>query len=73
MKEDRLSGLALMHIHKQMSHSVRKTSLTILQHPETRRFLLFGLTVTSIVGERDFLIVVLGSIFCGLVTYSRFN
>ena len=42
MKEDRLSGLALMDIHKHwMCQSVRKTSLTILQHPETEGWNFF--------------------------------
>ena len=52
MKEDRLSGLAHMHIHKHDVNDVGciiycgKTSLTISQHSETGGFKLFGFTVT---------------------------
>ena len=66
MKEDRLSGLALMHIHQ---HDVSFSAQDIVDDfaaSGNRRmellFQLFGLTVISIVGERRFFIAVLRSI-----------
>ena len=68
MKEDRLSGLALLHIHK---HDASFSAEDIVDDFDdfaasgNRRkellFQLFGLTVTSIGGERRFFIVVLRS------------
>ena len=66
MKEDRLSGLGLMHIHK---HDVSFTAEDIVDDfaaSGNRRkellFQLFVLTVTSIGGERRLFTVVLRSI-----------
>ena len=62
MKEDRLSGLALMHIHK---HDVSFSADDFAAFGNRRMkllFQLFGLNVPSIVGERRFFIVVLRSI-----------
>ena len=66
MKEDRLSGLALVHIHK---HDVSFTAEDIVDDfaaSGNRRkellFQLFVLTVTSIGGERRLFTVVLRSI-----------
>ena len=66
MKEDRFSGLALMHIHK---HDVSFSAEDIVDDfaaSGNRRmellFQLFGLTATSIVGEKRFFIAVLRAI-----------
>ena len=66
MKEDRLSGLALMYIHK---HGLSFSAEDIVddffsirkQEDGTFFFQLFGLTVSSIVGEGRFFSVVLRS------------
>ena len=66
MKEDRLSGLALVHIHKHdVSFSAEDIVDDFAASGNRRKellFQLFGLTVTSIGGERRFFIVVLRSI-----------
>ena len=66
MKEDRLSGLALVHIHKHdVSFSAEDIADDFAAFGNRRMkllFQLFGLNVPSIVGERRFFIVVLRSI-----------
>ena len=77
MKEDRLSGLALVHIHKHdVSFSAEDIVDDFAASGNRRKellFQLFGLTLTSIRGEWRFFIVVPRSISWSLDTYSRFN
>ena len=56
MKEDRLSGLALMHIHKHDVSFSAKDIVDDFAASGNRRILAI-----RIVGERRFFIVVLGS------------
>ena len=66
MKEDRLSGLALVHIHKHdVSFSAEDIVDDFAASGNRRKellFQLFGLTLTSIGGEWRFFIVVPRSI-----------
>ena len=66
MKEDRLSGLALVHIHKgDVSFSAEDIVDDFAASGKRRKellFQLFGLTLTSIGGEWRFFIVVPRSI-----------
>ena len=67
MKEDRLSGLALMHIHKYGLSFSAEDIVDDFAASGNRRielffFQLFGLTVSSVVGEGRFFSVVLRSI-----------
>ena len=66
MKEDRLSELAVVHIHKHDVSFSAKDIVDDFAASGNRRmellFQLLGLTVTSICGERRFFIVVLRSI-----------
>ena len=64
MEEYHLSGLAPMHIHKYVSFRAEDIVDDFAASGNRKMellFQLFGLTVTSIVGERRFFIAVLRS------------
>ena len=64
MEEYHLSGLAPMHIHKHVSFRAEDIVDDFAASGNRKMellFQLFGLTVTSIVGERRFFIAVLRS------------